>query len=130
MPEAPNFRGGAGEGAPQASYWRDSGSSNLTIKGPSISKKGDSPDFCVGLGAQVRGWVDGGEIDCSIAVRVGVVATHTHRRNTIYTDATPHVHVTETDTHRGTHNAQANASTYMCVTCTGTCIHACTHRNT
>jgi len=48
MPEAPN----AGFPA-SGSFWREPGASCLTVKGPSISKKVEGPDFSVGLGSQV-----------------------------------------------------------------------------
>jgi len=61
MPEAPYLRGGGAFGGSTrdvgeqgATWWRESGAAMLTVKGPSISKKGDAPDFSVGLGEKVR----------------------------------------------------------------------------
>ena len=51
MLEAPINRSSSNAESQQGIYWRDT--SVLSINGPMISKKSESPDYSVGLGAQV-----------------------------------------------------------------------------
>ena len=51
MLEAPNNRSSSNAESQQGIYWRDT--SVLSINGPMISKKSESPDYSVGLGAQL-----------------------------------------------------------------------------
>ena len=52
MPEAPSIKG-KDVGTDPGIYWREPVVAGLTVKGSSISKRGETPDFCVGLGALV-----------------------------------------------------------------------------